>query len=245
MAGIDKAAMGWTVAIVAAGVGIALVGSSLDPGSVSPPVITTTMSDDKVATDVRTGDYGYEDKMMMKDEDKMMMKEHEYKDEDKMMMKDEDKMMMKEHEYKDEDKMMMKDEDKMMMKEHDDEMMKEHDSMDKDTMHDGPQKYTVSMPEGTGIPGCEETNMCYVPADITINVGDTVVWTNDEPQMAHTVTAGDLGADPNTVGYDYPDGFDSQFMMAGAAFEWTFDKTGTYPYYCQLHPWMVGTVQVN
>ena len=240
MAGIDKAAMGWTVAIVAAGVGIALVGSSLDPGSVSPPVITTTMSDDKVATDVRTGDYGYEDKMMMKDEDKMMMK-------------DEDKMMMKEHEYKDKDKMMMKDEDKMMMKEHDDEMMKEHDdemmkehdSMDKDMMHDGPQKYTVSMPEGTGIPGCEETNMCYVPADITINVGDTVVWTNDEPQMAHTVTAGDLGADPNTVGYDYPDGFDSQFMMAGAAFEWTFDKTGTYPYYCQLHPWMVGTVQVN
>ena len=224
MAGIDKAAMGWTVAIVAAGVGIALVGSSLDPGSVSPPVITTTMSDDKVATDVRTGDYGYEDKMMMKDEDKMMMKEHEYKDEDKMMM--------------------MKDEDKMM-KEHDDEMMKEHDSMDKDMMHDGPQKYTVSMPEGTGIPGCEETNMCYVPADITINVGDTVVWTNDEPQMAHTVTAGDLGADPNTVGYDYPDGFDSQFMMAGAAFEWTFDKAGTYPYYCQLHPWMVGTVQVN
>ena len=133
----------------------------------------------------------------------------------------------------------------MMMKEHDDKMMKEHDSMDKDTMRDGPQKHTVSMPEGTGIPGCEETNMCYVPADITINVGDTVVWTNDEPQMAHTVTAGDLGADPNTVGYDYPDGFDSQFMMAGAAFEWTFDKAGTYPYYCQLHPWMVGTVQVN
>ena len=127
MAGIDKAAMGWTVAIVAAGVGIALVGSSLDPGSVSPPVITTTMSDDKVATDVRTGDYGYEDKMMMKDEDKMMMKEHEYEDEDKMMMKDEDKMMMK-----DEDKMMMKDEDKMMMKDEDKMMMKEHEYEDED-----------------------------------------------------------------------------------------------------------------
>lgn len=107
-----------------------------------------------------------------------------------------------------------------------------------------PQTHVVSMPEGAGLPGCETTDACYVPTNLTISAGDTVVWTNDE-QVPHTVTAGDLGADANVVGTDYPNGFDSQFMAAGASFEWTFDEAGTYPYFCQLHPWMIGTVQVN
>ncbi|MDX1372978.1 MAG: hypothetical protein R3321_10935, partial [Nitrososphaeraceae archaeon] len=30
---------------------------------------------------------------------------------------------------------------------------------------------SVSIPEGTSVPGCETTNECYVPATVTIDVG--------------------------------------------------------------------------
>ena len=32
---------------------------------------------------------------------------------------------------------------------------------------------TVSAPPGSAVPGCEETNECYIPADVTIGVGET------------------------------------------------------------------------
>jgi plastocyanin len=33
--------------------------------------------------------------------------------------------------------------------------------------------------------------------------------------------------------------------MGKASFEHTFDKAGTYDYFCMVHPWMVGNVKVN
>ena len=96
---------------------------------------------------------------------------------------------------------------------------------------------TVSVPEGTSIPGCEETNECYIPAEVSINVGDTVTWSNDDT-AAHTVTSG--------TPTDGPDGvFDSSLFMADTTFEYTFDEAGEYDYFCMVHPWMVGKVQVN
>ena len=96
---------------------------------------------------------------------------------------------------------------------------------------------TVSVPAGTSVPGCEETNECYIPAEITISVGDTVTWSNDDT-AAHTVTSGLV-----TEG---PDGeFDSSLFMAGATFEHTFDSPGEYDYFCMVHPWMTGKVTVN
>jgi len=46
---------------------------------------------------------------------------------------------------------------------------------------------TVSAPEGSGVPGCEETDQCFIPSTVTINIGDTVTWSNDDT-AAHTVT---------------------------------------------------------
>ncbi len=103
---------------------------------------------------------------------------------------------------------------------------------------------TVSVPAGTSVPGCEETNECWDPAVITVDVGATVTWSNDD-SAAHTVTAGDLGVDPDAVGLDFPNGFDSSLFMAGTTFDVTFDTAGTYPYFCMVHPWMVGTVIVG
>ena len=95
----------------------------------------------------------------------------------------------------------------------------------------------VSAPAGSAAPGCEITDECFIPATVSIDVGETVTWSNDDT-AAHTVTSGSAG--------DGPDGmFDSSLFMAGATFDVTFDTAGTYSYFCMVHPWMVGTVIVG
>lgn len=104
-------------------------------------------------------------------------------------------------------------------------------------MTSGPQTVTVSIPTGTSVPGCEETNECFIPNPITINAGDTVSWENDDT-AAHTVTSGQPASGPDG-------NFDSSLLMAGKSFEVAFDDSGSYDYFCMVHPWMVGQVQVN
>ena len=101
----------------------------------------------------------------------------------------------------------------------------------------GPTTHTVDMPVGTSVPGCEESNACYLPADITINAGDTVNWVNID-SAAHTVTGGSPADGPSGV-------FDSSLVMAGAEYAFTFNDSGSYDYFCMVHPWMVGSVTVN
>ncbi len=99
-----------------------------------------------------------------------------------------------------------------------------------------PKTVSVTIPTGTSSPGCETSNTCYSPTSITINAGDTVEWKNTDT-AAHTVTGGSPA--------DGPSVFDSSLIMGGASFENTFDETGSYDYFCMVHPWMVGNVQVN
>ncbi len=100
-----------------------------------------------------------------------------------------------------------------------------------------PQTHTVDAPAGTSVPGCEETNSCFTPADITINAGDTVEWNNIDT-AAHTVTSGSPADGPSGI-------FDSSLLMADATFAFTFEDAGEYDYFCMVHPWMVGSVSVN
>ena len=98
---------------------------------------------------------------------------------------------------------------------------------------------TVSVPAGSSVPGCEETNECYIPYEVTIDVGGEVTWVNDD-SAAHTVTSGTPA--------DGPDGlFDSSLFMSGAEFSVKFDdyKPDDYPYFCMVHPWMQGIVAVQ
>ena len=75
-------------------------------------------------------------------------------------------------------------------------------------------------------------------------MGGDVTWVNVD-HVAHTVTAGSLTEDPRTVGWDYPNGFDSSIVMAGAEFTHRFEEAGTYPYFCTVHPWMTGIIHVK
>jgi plastocyanin len=72
----------------------------------------------------------------------------------------------------------------------------------------------------------------YNPNPIEVRVGDTVTWINDD-SSAHTVTSSNDSI------------FDSDIMRRGEAFSFTFDNVGEYPYFCTLHPSMVGTVVVT
>lgn len=96
---------------------------------------------------------------------------------------------------------------------------------------------TVSVPQGTSVPGCEATNECYIPYEITINVGEEVTWSNDD-SAAHTVTAGSAADGPSGA-------FDSSLFMAATTFSHTFEEAGTFPYFCMVHPWMEGIVVVQ
>ena len=85
-----------------------------------------------------------------------------------------------------------------------------------------------------------KTTDAYSPNPIDARVGDTITWTNRD-STPHTVTSGVNGQ---------PDGsFDSSpnfnpLMAPGQTFSHTFTEAGQYPYYCALHPNMVGTVIV-
>jgi len=70
----------------------------------------------------------------------------------------------------------------------------------------------------------------FAPASITVNVGDTVTWTNKGP-TAHTATGKDKS-------------FDTGLLQKGETGSFTFKKAGTYAYICTPHPYMKGTVKV-
>jgi predicted secreted protein with PEFG-CTERM motif len=96
---------------------------------------------------------------------------------------------------------------------------------------------TVSVPQGTSVPGCEATNECFIPSEVTINPGDQVTWSNDD-SAAHTVTAGSAADGPSGV-------FDSSLFMAGTTYSFQFEDEGDFPYFCMVHPWMQGIVYVG
>jgi len=82
----------------------------------------------------------------------------------------------------------------------------------------------------------------FTPTNLTIAVGDTVVWTMlGEP---HTVTSGTI--DGNNIGH--PDGrFDSGTKFVGEQYSLTFTEAGAFPYFCIIHAdsQMKGTVTVT
>jgi plastocyanin len=78
----------------------------------------------------------------------------------------------------------------------------------------------------------------YEPDTTQVNAGDTVTWTNTDDAL-HTVTSGS-GTDEN-MGAE----FDSGMMSTGKTFEHTFGAAGEFPYFCIIHPDMIGKVLVS
>ncbi len=92
---------------------------------------------------------------------------------------------------------------------------------------------TVSMSLSAAEINVDIVKFKFVPQQLIINVGDTVIWTNREKRQYHSVwfkEAGDPEAD-----YFFPD----------ETYRRTFDKIGTFNYLCGPHPKMTGSVQVK
>ncbi len=75
-------------------------------------------------------------------------------------------------------------------------------------------------------------NFAYSPSTITIPVGGTITWTNND-STAHTVTAQDRKV------------LQSGTMKPGATYSQTFKTPGTYHYFCEFHANMKGTIIVK
>jgi plastocyanin len=74
-------------------------------------------------------------------------------------------------------------------------------------------------------------DFAYAPAPLRIHAGDSVRFVNDDEEP-HTVTATDKS-------------FDSEALDTSGSWTHTFTKTGTYSYFCELHPYMKATVIVT
>ena len=71
----------------------------------------------------------------------------------------------------------------------------------------------------------------FSPTPVTINVGDTVKWTN-HGSVTHTSTS-------NTGVWD------SGNIAPGGTYSFTFTSVGTYPYHCKIHTYMTGVVSME
>jgi plastocyanin len=76
-------------------------------------------------------------------------------------------------------------------------------------------------------------NFSFSPATLTVPVGATVTWTNQD-DIPHTV-----------VSTDDPRAFRSKVLDTDEKFSYTFTKAGTFAYFCSVHPKMTGTVLVK
>ena len=75
-------------------------------------------------------------------------------------------------------------------------------------------------------------DLAFVPAQITVPVGGTVTWTNDDT-VPHTATAKDRAV------------LQSGTLEQGATYSQTFDTPGTFDYFCEFHANMKGEIIVQ
>jgi plastocyanin len=88
---------------------------------------------------------------------------------------------------------------------------------------------------GGGAGGGTEVSMegiAFEPAEVTVAVGDSVTWTNND-SVAHDVTADSFSSG------------EAGGMAGGDTFEHTFEEAGSFDYVCTVHPGMDGTVVVE
>jgi plastocyanin len=90
----------------------------------------------------------------------------------------------------------------------------------------------VTIPAGAGRQGY--LSEYFVPSKINLHKGDTLTWT-DGDTVSHTITSATFN------GLIWPQGSN----QGASTFSHTFDKSGTFGYFCQIHPYMTGVAFVD
>ena len=82
----------------------------------------------------------------------------------------------------------------------------------------------------------------FSPNPINVKVGENVTWTNKDTQ-AHTVVSGTGPSDPNK-GKVFDSGL-TTLIQPGKSYSHKFTTAGEVSYFCQIHPNMVGKIEVT
>jgi amicyanin len=90
---------------------------------------------------------------------------------------------------------------------------------------------TADSPAPQGGTAVAITDFKFNPATLTVPVGSTITWTNQDEEP-HTIAAKDGS-------------FHSPGMDTHGAYSFTFTTPGSYDYICSIHPFMTGTVVVT
>ncbi len=73
-------------------------------------------------------------------------------------------------------------------------------------------------------------NFTFSPAELTVKVGTTVTWKNQD-DIPHTVVSAGK--------------FKSKALDSDDSYSFTFTAAGDYKYFCSLHPHMTGMIKVE
>ena len=171
MAGIDKAAIVFSIAIALVGVGIAAAGDSIDNAPTTTPAVSTPISESQTSS----GGYGAELAAKIRAEAENTVNTDSLQDRQDAAAQ-------------------------AAAAEAAAEAAAAQAAADKAAAEAAaaPKTVIVDIPTGTSVPGCETTDACFSPAMVSINAGDTVEWAN-EPTAAHTVTGGSPATGPSGV----------------------------------------------
>jgi plastocyanin len=98
-----------------------------------------------------------------------------------------------------------------------------------------PRRGTIAAapPEAPAQATVEIDNFAFKPRQLEVKAGTAVTWVNRD-DVPHTATA--KGATP---------AFHSKTLDTDDRYSFTFEKPGTYPYFCKIHPHMTATVVVK
>lgn len=106
----------------------------------------------------------------------------------------------------------------------------------------GDDEATLSAELAVSAPAATEERVvvrdrAFEPAELTVTVGTTVTWVNED-ELGHTITEGTDGAPAPDAAFDAP-------LSAEQTVSYTFEEPGTYPVTCKVHPEMQMTVIVT
>jgi len=75
------------------------------------------------------------------------------------------------------------------------------------------------------------SNLAFSPATLTVKVGTTVTWTNNDTSMTYNIIS-DSGV------------FQSSDLVPTETFSYTFNNVGTFAYHCGIYTYMKGSIVV-
>ena len=96
-------------------------------------------------------------------------------------------------------------------------------------------QHLIIMAKDSWKPGCEEEDLCFLPYEKTISVGETILFVNED-EFEHNVR---LRGDPNYLH------FPTDVIKQNEYFVYKFEYSGKFQYYCTLHPWMEGMIDIR